>query len=156
AQQVQQAIGLAQQAKEAQNPVRPRKDALAEVPRIKINNGKISGTISLYGPRIDDVALDEYYEEIDKKDNVVVLSPKDTEFPRHVSHGWITDEADTGKIKIPDDTSLWHTEGNDKLSTGNPVTLAWDNGQGLKFENIYEIDDNYIITLTQKVTNNSG
>jgi YidC/Oxa1 family membrane protein insertase len=41
------------------------------------------------------------------------------------------------------------------LSEGNPVTLTWDNGQGLKFSRKIEVSDEYLFTVTQTVENTS-
>ena len=42
------------------------------------------------------------------------------------------------------------------MSPGNPVTLSWDNGQGLVFAKTFEVDENFMFTITQKVKNTSG
>jgi YidC/Oxa1 family membrane protein insertase len=39
------------------------------------------------------------------------------------------------------------------LSPENPVTLRWDNGQGLVFTKTFEVDDNFMFTVTQRVEN---
>lgn len=133
-------------------PPRTRDEILADVSRVKISNNKVYGTISTKGARIDDIALKDYYETIEHKQNVVVLSPNNTEFPRHVMHGWVSDN----KTPLPGDDTVWQVSGNATLTTQTPVTLVWDNGAGLRFENTYSIDDLYVIKLKQSVTNNSA
>ena len=156
--QAQRAQREAQQAEQikldthAKLAPRTRTEILADVERVKISNDKVSGSISTLGARIDDIALKDYYTTIQKTENVVVLSPNHTDFPRHVSHGWVAEE----KIPLPDDDTQWQVSGNATLTKDTPVTLVWDNGAGLRFENIYSIDENYVITLKQSVTNNSG
>lgn len=139
-------------AEEANKEPRPRQEAISDSPRIAIQNAKISGSLNLKGGRLDDLSLNDYYDTIEHKDHVFLLSPKDTVFPRHVSWGWVAE----GNIALPGDDTLWRAEGNDKLTPGHPVTLKWDNGQGQVFENTFEIDDAYGLTLTQKVKNTSG
>ena len=46
-------------------------------------------------------------------------------------------------------------DGNKKLTPTQPVTLFWQNKQGIKFEKIIEIDDKFLFTINQKITNNS-
>ncbi|MGB0719385.1 MAG: membrane protein insertase YidC [Bdellovibrionales bacterium] len=157
AQQAQQnnAAQIAQPAAQAQKPL-PRAEALTQDPtirRIAIDNGAIFGTISTKGARIDDIALHNYFETLDKKTNVAVLSPDRTEFPRRIEYGWVSSDK---AIKMPDENSVWQISGNDKLTPQTPVTLTWDNGQGLVFEQNLAIDDDYLLTVTQGVTNNSG
>ncbi|MGH9810064.1 MAG: membrane protein insertase YidC, partial [Terriglobia bacterium] len=49
----------------------------------------------------------------------------------------------------------WTSSGN-TLSPGHPVTFTWDNGAGLRFTRRYAVDENYMFTVTQSVTNESG
>ncbi|MCC7305223.1 MAG: membrane protein insertase YidC, partial [Alphaproteobacteria bacterium] len=151
---VEQQIKKVEEAKKQQPlPPKPRALVLQESSRITLDNGKITGSIELRGARIDDIAFDDYYDTIEKKNKVVLLSPKNTEFPRYIEYGWVADDKN---LAVPGPDTVWRTEGNSRLAPGNPVTLAWENGQGVRFENIYSIDENYAIALTQKVVNNSG
>ena len=49
------------------------------VKEAEIDNDVIFGSLSLQGGRLDDIALHEHYDTLAREDNVVVLSPKDTE-----------------------------------------------------------------------------
>ncbi|MGB4057779.1 MAG: membrane protein insertase YidC [Alphaproteobacteria bacterium] len=133
---------------------RPRAEVIAETPRITIDNGVIYGSIALKGGRIDDISFREFFQKLDKKDNVVLLSPKETDFVRYVEYGWVAGEGE--KIAVPDADTLWSVEGNNTLAKEKPVRLVWNNGQGQRFERIFSIDENYLITVDQKVTNNAG
>ena len=53
--------------------VMSREAAIASTPRIKIESPKVSGSISLKGARIDDVALTQYRETVDPKSPAIVL-----------------------------------------------------------------------------------
>lgn len=141
------------QKPEAPTKMLPRDEALDESPRVSIENGVIYGSIALRGARLDDISFHEYYKKLDKKEHVDLLSPKNSEFPRYIEYGWVPVDA---KTKVPDGDTLWRAQGNDKLTKENPVLLTWDNGQGLRFERLYTIDDAYLITIDQKVVNNSG
>src|SRR5688572_28288696 len=50
-----------------------REVAIAAAPRIKIETPKLSGSISLKGARIDDLALDQFRTTVDPKSPAVVL-----------------------------------------------------------------------------------
>ena len=52
-------------------------------------------------------------------------------------------------------TTLW-TASSSTLSPERPVTLSWNNGQGLIFKRTYAIDENYMFTVTQAVENTTG
>ncbi len=135
--------------------VRPqsRGDVISSVERIKIDNGQISGSISLKGARLDDIALNQYYETLDKKKNVALLSPKRTTFPRYIDYGWVSKNK---AIAVPDANTNWSVIGNQKLTKDSPVILSWDNGAGIRFERKITLDDRYVFQITQRVINNSG
>ena len=54
--------------------------------------------------------------------------------------------------KLPGPATVWSSD-RKRLKPGQPVTLSWDNKAGLKFERTYSIDEGYMATVTQKVTN---
>ncbi len=130
----------------------PREDVLEKAARIQIDNGQLFGSLSLTGGRIDDIGLYNYFKKADKEDNVTILSPKGTTFPRYIDYGWVpTDKT----VPIPDEKTKWSVQGSPVLSPKTPVTLFWDNGAGLTFERKLEIDEDYMFTITQKVINKS-
>lgn len=131
----------------------PRDEVLNETQRLSFKNDQIFGTINLQGGRIDDLMLAKFHDTLEKKNNVELLSPKDTEYPRFVDFGWISKDAN---IKLPNAMTRWSISGNDQLSPGNPVILKWDNGQGLVFEREYALDENYAFAVTQSVKNNTA
>ena len=57
---------------------------------------------------------------------------------------------------MPGDWTLWSEQGSSTLSPGHPVTLTWDNGQGLVFTRVIGIDDKYMFTIADSVANTSG
>src|SRR5262249_57451417 len=74
----------------ASTVVMPREAAIAATPRIKIDSPKVSGSISLKGARIDDVALNQYRETVDPKSPAIVLfSPSQTASPYYAEFGWV-------------------------------------------------------------------
>tara|TARA_B100001989_G_C24540211_1_gene467097 strand:- start:180 stop:2087 length:1908 start_codon:yes stop_codon:yes gene_type:complete len=130
-----------------------RAEALKQSPRLTFDNGQVYGSISLKGGRIDDLSLREYFETLEKEKNVVLFSPDKTLESRYANLGWISPDK---SVRLPDRETLWSVKGNRKLTQDNPVTLQWDNGQGLIFERKITIDEHYLFNITQKVLNNSG
>lgn len=121
--------------------------------RLNFENEHIKGSILLQGGRIDDLILKEYHQNRDRKKNVILLSPSDTDRSRYVEYGWVSPDAN---LKLPDEKSLWSVKDNKELRPGVPVTLLWDNGQGLVFERTIALDEHYGFSLTQTLTNNTG
>lgn len=131
---------------------RPREVVLADTKRITIDNGAVMGSLSLKGGRIDDLRLQRYYKTLEKKDHVVVLSPAGADHARYAELGWIPAKT---SIRVPDNQTIWRAmSGHDVLAKDQPVTLYWEGPQGVRFEKTFTIDENYMITVTQRVINN--
>lgn len=119
--------------------------------RIKIENDDLSGSINLIGGRIDDLILKNYFNTIEKKQNKVMLSPLKTKHPRFVEYGWISQDKN---INVPDKNTKWHGYG--VLTVDNPVTLSWNNGQGLTFKRTISLNEDFGFSVHQSVINNSS
>ena len=55
-------------------------------------------------------------------------------------------------VKVPDANTIWTAEGTE-LTPTSPLTLRWNNGTGQNFEIRFSVDQNYMITAQQKVSN---
>ena len=127
-----------------------RQDAIKQSDRINIRNGKIFGTISLNGALIDDVTLKNYKETLNEDSKqVVILNPKKSENGYFLETGWATSE----NIKVPNHNSKWRVIGNDTLAPKQPVTIQWNNNEGLIFKKKLTIDDKYLIIVEDSVQN---
>ena len=129
-----------------------RETAIASAPRIRIDTPRVSGSISLKGARIDDLALVQFRETVDPKSPAIVLfSPSNTAEPYYAEFGWVPASGLT--VKLPDQNTLWQQEGTNPLTPNIPVTLKYDNGDGLTFRRTIAIDDRYLFTVKDEVTN---
>jgi YidC/Oxa1 family membrane protein insertase len=127
-----------------------RETALAQSPRVAIDSPSIKGSIALKGGRIDDVVLTKYRETIDPNSpNIVLLSPANAHQAYYAEFGWSAAGSD---VKLPDTSTVWQAD-TDKLTPEKPLTLTWDNGQGLKFTRVFTLDKDYLFTVTQQVEN---
>lgn len=127
--------------------------ALATAPRINIDTPELSGSISLFGGRIDDLRLKSYREDIYEGSDIVTLfSPEGKPGAYYALYGWAPAGA-LGQEHVPGATTLWQVDGNDDLGVGNPVTLTWDNGAGLLFQRQIAVDEKFMFTITQSVKN---
>jgi YidC/Oxa1 family membrane protein insertase len=133
-------------------PIQNRAAAIAAGPRVKIDTPSISGSIALTGARIDDVALVKYRETVDPKSPAIELfSPSGTKEPFYAEFGFVPAAGST--IKMPDKDTVWKQEGANALTVATPVTLSWTNGQGLTFKRTISIDDKYLFTIKDDVSN---
>ena len=132
-----------------------RAAALAETPRVPIATGSLQGSIALKGGRIDDLALVKFRETVDPASPpIVLLSPSGTADPFYAEFGWTG--AAGANVKLPTSNSMWKQVGTGALGIGHPVTLAYDNGEGLEFRRTIAVDDKYLFTLKDEVTNKSA
>ncbi len=133
-------------------PVVSRDAAIAASPRIKIETPRLSGSIALKGARIDDLSLEKFRDTVDPKSPAIVLfSPSNTAHPYYAEFGWVAASGSTARL--PDRDTVWQQEGSGALSPSNPVTLKYDNGEGLTFRRTITIDDRYLFTVKDDVTN---
>ncbi len=124
--------------------------------RIFIETDRLSGSISLAGGRIDDLSLSGYKETLEPdSENVTLLKPVGTEEAYYALFGW-AHGVDQAPDDVPGANSIWQLESGVTLTATTPVTLKWDNSQGLVFRRLIEIDDNYMFTVTQSVKNTTG
>jgi YidC/Oxa1 family membrane protein insertase len=131
------------------NPVSV-KEALEMSPRLKIQTAHLKGSINLKGCLLDDLHLLDYHETVDKSSPpITLLSPAGAKGAYYADFGWVA--KDTG-IKLPDSDTIWKTSAT-TLTQDSPVVLEWDNGEGLKFQRTITVDDKYMFTVTDRVSN---
>src|SRR5712672_4459474 len=133
-------------------PVVGRDTAIASAPRIRIDTPRVSGSISLKGARIDDLSLVQFRETVDPSSPAIVLfSPSGTASPYYAEFGWVAATGSTSRI--PDQNTVWQQEGSGSLTPTTPVTLKYDSSDGLTFRRTIAIDDRYLFTIKDDVSN---
>ncbi len=131
-----------------------RNDALKSTKRISLENENIKGSISLKGAIIDDVTFKNYNESLDGESKVIFLNPKNSLKEYFIETGWASSGDE--KIKLPMVDSIWKVKGNSTLTPNNPVTIEWDNGNGLVFAKKIDLDEKFLFKITQTIKNNSN
>ncbi|MCX7338565.1 MAG: membrane protein insertase YidC [Alphaproteobacteria bacterium] len=134
-----------------------RQKALTKTERVSIDALKVRGSINLKGGVLDDLVLVNYHEKPDPASpEIVLLSPLNTKEPYYVRFGWVgqaSDQLNGQASDLPGDDTQWKISEKTPLQTGKPIKLQWQNSDGLKFERSFEIDDNYLFTVTDRVIN---
>jgi YidC/Oxa1 family membrane protein insertase len=139
---------------EAANPTfADRATALAATERVSIETVDLQGSINLTGARIDDLQLRQYRETVEPDSPIIaLLKPAGLPDAYFVEQGLVP--AAGSDVATPDAQTVWSVEGeNTTLTADTPVTLAYDNGQGLVFRRTIAVDDFYLFTITQTVEN---
>ena len=56
---------------------------------------------------------------------------------------------------MPTKNSKWEVKGNQILTNKSPITITWDNKEGIIFKKKIELDEKYLFKITQEIQNNS-
>lgn len=127
--------------------------ALQQDARISIQTEDIRGSIRLKGARLDNLYLKKYKQTLESDSpEIELLTPAQTEHPYYIEMGWISADP---SIRVPDANTVWTTK-QSALTPDSPVTLEWNNGQGLKFIRRISIDETYMFKVQQSVENNTS
>ena len=125
-----------------------REQAVAQSPRVRIDTPALTGSVSLRGGRIDDLFIRTHTATADRNSGPVELfRPEGAKQAYFADFGW------TGAPNAPNGATVWTRTSGDVLSPGKPVTLAYDNGQGLVFTRTLSVDDRYLFTVADAVEN---
>ena len=132
-----------------------RDETLKASPRIEIVTPSLEGSIALKSGRIDDLVLSKYRETVDPNSaKVTLLSPAGSPEAYFTEFGWVPQGG--SHVKVPDRDSLWSLESGKVLTPDTPVTLAWDNGQGLVFHRNISVDKDYMFKVVDEVENKTS
>jgi len=131
-----------------------RSEVINKSNRIEIENENIKGSISLEGAIIDDIVFKNYNENLNGVDKVAFLNPKNSSKEYFIETGWAS--GGNEKIKLPLINTVWTIKGNNLLTPTTPITLEWDNQEGLIFTKKIELDDKFLFKVNQSIKNNSN
>ena len=119
--------------------------------RITFNSKRLSGTINLIGATIDDLSLKDYFETINKESKIKILNPVSSTSPYFLRIGWASPDK---SVKLPNKDSRWKSL-KKSYSENEKIELEWNNGEGLTFFRTIEFDENFLISVVDKVQNKS-
>lgn len=134
-------------------PERRAHSLLQTSARVKVESPSLHGSIALTGGLIDDLTLAKHRETPDPKSaEIVLLSPSNAPHPYYASFGWLGGAGAAKGLALPGVDTPWKAD-RETLSPTTPVTLTWDNGQGLTFTRTLAIDADYMFTIADRVEN---
>jgi len=130
-----------------------RSDAIERSNRVNIETNSLTGSINLTGARVDDLRLKKYRETIEPNSPLIELfSPKGSKNAYFAEFGFAGKKEVGG---VPGPNTQWKTEGRSQIGNGDASILSWTNSKGVVFKRKIELDDDYMFTFTDSVTNNS-
>ncbi len=124
-----------------------------EAQRLPIETDRLLGSILLTGGRIDDLKLKDYRVSIEPDSPIVqILDPVSSEQPYYALYGWAPGTG-LAPEDVPGANTSWTVEQGDTLTTDTPVTLRWENPNGLIFRRTIAVDEDFMFQVTQSVEN---
>ena len=128
-----------------------REEAINNSERIYFENENIIGSISLSnGGSIDDYTFKKYNKKLNSKEKIILLNPSNIKDGYTFNTGWVSPDKN---IEIPNNETRWRVLNNSKLTPNNPVTLFYENKEGLRFEKTISLDKKYLFNINQKIIN---
>ncbi len=127
-----------------------------QAPRVAIDTPRLKGSLSLSGGRIDELFLKDYKVSLEEDAPIVeLLAPVGSDSAYYALYGWAPGSG-VSDTDVPGPNTLWTLEQGETLGVDTPITLAWDNGNGLTFRRTVSVDENYMFSVTQSVENATG
>jgi len=127
-----------------------REAALGNASRVSIETDRLRGSLSLEGGKFDDLFLLGYDQTLGSDQPVELFRPQGMEYAYFAQFGWLGTNVPGG---VPGLDTAWRLTSGETLTPSTPVTLTWDNGQGLRFTRVISVDDQYLFTVTDTVAN---
>ncbi|MGF7008677.1 membrane protein insertase YidC [Aminobacter sp. BE322] len=131
-----------------------RAQAVAASSRIAIDTPSLKGSINLTGGRLDDLSLKDYTVTVEPNSPIIeLLNPQAQPNGFYSEIGFVGSDT-TGTVPGPD--TVWTAEANQTLTPATPVTLTYVNDKGLTFKRTISVDQDYMFTVSDTVTNAGG
>lgn len=131
--------------------LRAREDLVLEGQRIQIDTPGIRGSLLTTGSQLDDVTLKNYDKTLDPTEGQIsLLSPSGSEKAAYITDNWVKAGMTDLGLNTP-----WTVLSGSVLTPTTPVTLGYV-GEGYEIRREISVDDRYLLTLTDSVTNTSS
>ena len=122
-------------------------EALQANQRLRFDGDRLNGSIRLTGGILDDLQLKDHFTTVEKVNELRLMRPANAEFGYYAGWYWFD-----GSQPVAGPSARWQVEGNRTLTTGSPVTMTYESG-GISIERRIAVDENYMFTFTDRVTN---
>jgi len=131
-----------------------RDEVLASSQRIDIETPSVIGSFSLTGARFDDLRLKRHTTAVDSDELVSLLNPAGSQNSFYARDGWVS--GTPGISDLPGSSTEWTLVSGNRLTPSSPITLSYDSTDDLQFVRTISVDDNYLITVSDTITNGSS
>ena len=136
------AADIAAEAKDLQSALNP-------AGRVPIAAPGLTGSLNLTGGVIDDLTTNRHTAAQNQGSGPQrIFSPAGTPAQQYAQFGFLGNG-----VTAPNAGTVWTAPAGAKLTPQSPVTMSWTNPTGQTFTLTYAIDADYMITVTQGVSN---
>ena len=130
--------------------------ALNPATRVPIAAPGLSGSINLIGGVIDDLSTNRHTASVEKGSGPQrIFSPAGTPAQQYAKFGWVSATGQPDPA-LPGDGTRWTVPAGTRLTPQSPVALTWTNGASQTFTLTYAIDADYLMTVTQAISNSAA
>jgi len=126
-------------------------EALVQSDRLIFDGDRVDGSIRLTGAVIDDLNLKDHSKSLGSDEELRLLRPSSAENGFYASWYWL----DAQNRPIAGQNDQWSMTDDTELTSQSPKTLVLEK-DGLRIERIISVDDNYMFTYQDTLTNTSG
>lgn len=117
---------------------------------IGLSTPSLKGSLNLVGGSLNDVTLTKYRVSLSPDSpKVDLLMPAGTLNPYYITFEWSSPD---GSVTPPNNRTVW-TASVPQLTSEQPLTLSYTNEQGVTFKRTFSVDENYMFTIVEDVTN---
>ncbi|GAB5454594.1 MAG: membrane protein insertase YidC [Henriciella sp.] len=121
-------------------------EALVETARVGFDANRVDGSINLSGAVIDDLNLKDHYRTVERTEELRLLRPANAPSGYTVGWNWFD-----GRDAIAGYRDNW-TASEENFGGDNATTLSLEK-DGIRFERTISVDENYMFTFEDTVTN---
>ncbi|MHA7856958.1 MAG: membrane protein insertase YidC [Henriciella sp.] len=121
-------------------------EALSETSRVGFDANRVDGSINLSGAVIDDLNLKDHYRTVERTEELRLLRPANAPSGYTVGWNWFD-----GRDAIAGYRDNW-TATEETFGDDNTTTLRLEK-DGLRFERTISVDENYMFSFHDSVTN---
>lgn len=127
-----------------------RDELVATGVRIPIETESLSGSFSVTGSRFDDLRLKKYQATLEPDSGTVIMfTPEGAEKSAYVYDNWTRTVGSTGA------NMAWTVKSGSRLTETTPIVLEFSD-DAYAIERTISVDDRYLFTLDDKITNTSN
>ena len=147
----QAGTGLSTPVQVDTNQSQQKVDTSADAPRVPIETSRLSGSLSLKGGKIDNLKLLDYFETQEENSKNIELFQYENE-NYYAVYGWSSRDREN----VPNPNTVWNLAKGKILTPRTPVTLQWTSPRVVIFEREISIDEDFLVTIKQRVFNQSN